>query len=481
MAMDLYKLIDGIFTTDVKDVKIEGVTDNTKLVKDGFLFVCVKGLKFDGHSVAQEMLDKGAAFVVVDHDLGLENQIIVENTRKIYGELCARWFGNPERQIKAIGVTGTNGKTTSTNLIKRVLVANGYKVGLIGTIQDEVGDEILHTDNTTPPAYELFELLRKMVDAGCQYVVMEVSSFGLVQYRVGPMRFAVSVFTNLTQDHLDYHITMENYYQAKKMLFDASDVAIINIDDDYGKRLMDEANCKRYSYSLKQKAGYYANAIESKPNGTTFSFCLENESHLINMKMMGMFNVSNVVSVIGVCLNLGMSIEDILPCICRYPGVRGRYELIPTDRDFAIISDYAHTPDAIEKILSSVKTHTEGKLICIFGAGGARDVKKRPLMAKAAAKYADYVIVSSDNPRDEDPELIIDDVVVGFEGMDIKWYREADREKAIVHAIDIAETGDIIVLAGKGHEDYQVVANDVYVHCDEREIVARLLDVDMDD
>lgn len=471
--MRLYKLIEGLADINIPDREISSVTDNTKKVRKDCIFVCVKGGSFDGHDAAAEMLEKGAAVIVAERDLGLgDKQIITDNSRKFYGELCAAWFDHPEKKLKIIGVTGTNGKTTISNVIKNIFMKNGVKTGLIGTICNEIGDETVHTDNTTPMAFDYMCLLDKMVKAGCKYAVMEVSSFGLVQHRIGPTHFDMGIFTNLTQDHLDYHKTMENYYQAKRMMFDECDYALINTDDEYGRRIFSEISCKKERYGISSEADYYADAIKIKSDGTSFWYCYNGKSQLVNMKMTGMFNVSNVTAAISVCLKAGLPIEDILKAVSEYNGVKGRCEIIPTGRDFTVICDYAHTPDAVENILKSVREYTEGRLICLFGCGGNRDAKKRPLMAKAAAKFADRLIITSDNPRDEIPEAIIDDILAGLKDSEIPFDVVVDRTKAIHHSLKIAEKGDIIVLAGKGHEDYQVLPGNEHIHFDEREIVS---------
>lgn len=471
--MRLYKLIEGLADINIPDREISSVTDNTKKVRKDCIFVCVKGGSFDGHDAAAEMLEKGSAVIVAERDLGLgDKQIITDNSRKFYGELCAAWFDHPEKKLKIIGVTGTNGKTTITNVIKNIFMKNGVKTGLIGTICNEIGDETVHTDNTTPMAFDYMCLLDKMVKAGCKYAVMEVSSFGLVQHRIGPTHFDMGIFTNLTQDHLDYHKTMENYYQAKRMMFDECDYALINTDDEYGRRIFSEISCKKERYGISSEADYYADAIKIKSDETSFWYCYNGKSQLVNMKMTGMFNVSNVTAAISVCLKAGLPIEDILNAVSEYNGVKGRCEIIPTGRDFTVICDYAHTPDAVENILKSVREYTEGRLICLFGCGGNRDAKKRPLMAKAAAKFADRLIITSDNPRDEIPEAIIDDILAGLKDSEIPFDVVVDRTKAIHHSLKIAEKGDIIVLAGKGHEDYQVLPGNEHIHFDEREIVS---------
>lgn len=465
--MKLKDLLENNAVTSIGDTEISSITDDTRKVKQGSLFFCIKGGSFDGHSAAAEMLEKGAAAVVCEYDLGLgDKQVITADSRRLYGEVCAAWFAHPERKMTFIGVTGTNGKTTTTSIIKHILMTTGHKTGLIGTIQNEIGSEILHTENTTPLAFEYMELLAKMAEAGCEYVVMEVSSFALVQKRIGSTHFKLAVFTNLTQDHLDYHKDMEDYYQAKKLLFDMCDTAIINIDDDYGRRLFNEVNCNKLSFSVKENADYFADNITIKSTGSSFVL---NKETSIKSPIPGMFNVSNITAAFAVCRELGI---DSVQSIADYNGVKGRCEVIPTGRDFTVICDYAHTPDAIENILRSVKEYTDNRLICLFGCGGNRDAAKRPKMAQAAAKYADRLIVTSDNPRNEVPAEIIKDILVGLEKTDIPYDVVVDRKEAIFHGLQIAEKGDIIVLAGKGHEDYQILAGMKHIHFDEREIVA---------
>ncbi|MBP3243299.1 MAG: UDP-N-acetylmuramoyl-L-alanyl-D-glutamate--2,6-diaminopimelate ligase [Ruminococcus sp.] len=471
--MKLSQLLENNASSIIGDAEITSVTDDSRKVQEGSLFFCVKGGSFDGHSVAGEMLEKGAAAVVCDHDLGLgERQIITPDTRDLYGKVCAAWFSHPERSLTMIGVTGTNGKTTTTSIIKHILMTAGHKTGLVGTIQNEIGDKVVHTNNTTPLAFEFMALLRQMVDEGCEYVVMEVSSFGLVQKRIGSSWFKTAVFTNLTQDHLDYHKDMEDYFQAKKMLFSICDAAIINIDDDYGRRLMSETECEKYSFSIKEQADITADNISIKSTGSSFRLSINGSQYDVAARMPGMFNVSNLTAAIAVCLREGIPAETVLSAVAEYNGVKGRCEIIPTGRDFTVICDYAHTPDAVENVLRSVKEYTDGRLICLFGCGGNRDAAKRPKMAIAAANYADRLIVTSDNPRNEDPELIIKDILAGLTDTSVPYDVVTDRREAIYHALKIAEKGDIIVLAGKGHEDYQILAGMEKIHFDEREVVA---------
>lgn len=472
--MKLAELLENRIPTSIGDVEITDITDDSRKVTPGCLYVCIKGEKFDGHTAAEKALENGAAAIVAERDLGLgERQLLTDDSRAEYGRLCAAWFGHPEQKMRFIGVTGTNGKTTTTTVIKFILTQCGYKVGLIGTIENEIGDEVLHTDNTTPLTYDLMALYARMAEAGCQFVVMEVSSFGLVQKRIGPTHFEVAVFTNLTQDHLDYHKTMEDYYQAKRMLFDVCDKAVIQTDDPYGKRLYDELNCEKWDYGTEGNFAY--TPVSVKADGTTFRLRQSSGVMEISMRMTGYFNIANATAAYAVCKLIGIADADSIPALQSCPGVKGRCEVIPTGRDFSVICDYAHTPDAIENILENVKLYTEGRLICLFGCGGNRDRTKRPLMAKAAAKYADLLVVTSDNPRDEDPDAIIADILEGLQDAAVPYDVVIDRAEAIAHALQIAQKGDVIVLAGKGHEDYQIFENNRHTHFDEREVVAEAL------
>lgn len=463
-----------------KNVKITGLTDDTRQVKPGYIFICVKGASFDGHSAAADMLAAGAAVVVTSRDLGLKDrQIIVRDTRRFYGLLTAAWFDHPERKLILVGITGTNGKTTMATMIHHALTYAGAMAGLIGTAQTLIGKEpVLRNEDTptTPKVFELYELFSEMIEKGCRYCVMEVSSFALDQYRTGPAVFTCGVFTNLTQDHLDYHGTMENYYNAKKRLFEGlCKLAVINTDDPFGQRLFSEISCKKYSYGVTGKSSVYADHIRYADGVQKFRFTFPGQSIEFSLKMMGSYNVSNAVAAVAVLSQLKVPMQKIQEAAAAFEGVRGRCELIPTGRNFFIVCDYAHSPDALENMLSSIKENTEGRLITLFGCGGDRDKTKRPLMAKAAAKFSDHLIVTSDNPRNEDPDSIIDDIEAGLIGTNISHDRITDRRSAIFHGVKIARKGDVLVLAGKGHEDYQILKDNVHIHFDEREVVADAL------
>lgn len=474
--MKLYDLLGEHKETKLPNIEISGVTsDNRNPIKGGELFVCIKGKTFDGHSVADEMIKKGAAAVLVERDLGLAQQIIVSDTRKEYAYICSRWFGCPEKRLKLIGVTGTNGKTTITTTLKNILSGFGKKTGLIGTCQNEIGNEVLHTERTTPEAYELFELFDLMVKKDCEYVVMEVSSQGLEQQRLGPCRFELGAFTNLTQDHLDVHGTMENYYEAKKLLFSMTDTAVINIDDDYGMRYKSEVSCDVKTFSTKKKADFTSSNENLLPSGVKYDFSDGKVTLPVSFNMPGEFNVSNSLCAIACADVLGLDTSKTIDIINSQKGVRGRAEVIPTGRDFTVICDYAHTPDAIENVLSAMKASAVGRVVCLFGCGGNRDAKKRPLMAKAAEKYSDFLIITSDNPRNEDPDLIIKDILKGIDKDKTDYITITDRIEAINWAVKNAKKDDVIVLCGKGHEDYQILPGGVKIHLDEREEVAKAL------
>ena len=475
--MKLYELMsDYVQALDIpnKDAEVCDITDDSRAeVTKNTVFVCVKGKTFDGHSAAKDMLDKGCCAVICGRDLGLDNQIIVSDTRAAYSRLCAKLCGNPEKKLNLIAATGTNGKTTTTTLIRDILEDCNYKTGLIGTIRNEIRKQPVERtgDNTTPLPRELYKIFSQMLDAGCDTVVMEASSFGLEQDRMGDCRFKVGIFTNLTQDHLDYHETMENYYQAKKRLFDGRcDVAVINTDDEYGRRLYEEISCKKYSYGM-HGADFTAKNAAFRADGIDFTLEYNGMDLSVSAHLTGTFNVMNLTAALACCILMGNSPEDVIAAASECTGVKGRCEIIPTGLDFTVINDYAHTPDAIENILSAVRDNTKGRLTCLFGCGGNRDAKKRPLMAAAAAKYADRLIITSDNPRNEDPEAIIAQIIEGVpQG---KTYEKiTDRRQAIYHALKTAESGETIVLAGKGHEDYQILPGNVHIHFDEREIVA---------
>lgn len=472
--MLLSELLKGIDTkSNFNDTEITDITDNTAKLCEGCVFVCIKGAHFDGHSAAEEAVNKGARAVVAEYDTGVENQILVKNTRDAYSLLCANFYGNPSEKLHLIGITGTNGKTTTTYLLKHLLEDTlGAKVGLIGTNGNMIGNEFIHTERTTPESFELQQLFAEMKNAGCTHVVMEVSSHSLVLSRVAGIDFAVGAFTNLTQDHLDFHHTMEEYAAAKALLFSACRVGCINIDDKWADTMMQNASCRLLTYSANGKeASLAAENIKLSAKGVSFTASCDGKCADVSLAIPGRFSVYNALNTIAVGLALGISLDDCAKAMKTAHGVKGRMELVPTDGDYTIVIDYAHTPDALENALKALRADHDGRLVVLFGCGGDRDRTKRPIMGAIAADNADLVIVTSDNPRTEQPQAIIDEILAGLKDKATEHIAICDRAEAIKWAIDNHRANDVILLAGKGHEDYQVVGHEKH-HMDEREIVA---------
>lgn len=457
------------------DVDVLDVTQDSRLVKDGSLFVCIKGAAFDGHSVADEMLNNGAVAVIVERDLGLDNQVIVENSRAIFSQICANFFGNPAEKLKLIGLTGTNGKTTTTFLIKQILENVGKKVGLIGTVQNMICDEIYPAKYTTPDPYELQKLFSMMVEAECEYCVMEVSSQALAQGRVNGLRFKLGAFTNLTQDHLDYHKTWENYFNSKRILFENCEIAVTNADDEYGLEIVKGLDFEKLvTYAVDtNNASFVAKNVTFKPNGVEYELVGDTIGRCY-CPIPGRFSVYNSLCAATCALALGIDFNDVLGAISKSNGVKGRIEVVPCDRDFTIIIDYAHSPDGLENIISSLREIAKGRVVTVFGCGGDRDKTKRPKMGRIAAELSDFCVVTSDNPRSENPSEIIKDILVGMQGIDTPYEVVELRYDAIEYAIRNAQKDDIILLAGKGHETYQILPTGT-IHFDEREVVSEIL------
>lgn len=473
--MKLSEILKGIDVLNkYSDAEVIDVTQDSRLVKEGSLYVCVKGNTFDGHSVAEEMLENGAAAVVVERDLGLDKQVIVSDTRSIFSSVCANFFGNPAKNLKLIGLTGTNGKTTTTFLIKQILELTGKMVGLIGTVQNMVGDEIYPAKYTTPDPYELQSLFKKMVDAGCEYCVMEVSSHALAQGRVNGLQFHIGAFTNLTQDHLDYHKTWENYFNSKRILFKNSDIAITNADDKYGLEIVKDLPCKTVTYAVNtNNADYCAKNVKFKSDGVEYEIVSDFIGR-VSCPIPGRFSVYNSLCAAAVALSLGIDYKSVLTAISKSNGVKGRIEVVPTNTDYTVIIDYAHSPDGLENIITSLREIAKNRVVTLFGCGGDRDRTKRPKMGKIAAELSDFCVVTSDNPRTENPSAIIEDILEGMKGVSTPYVVVENRKDAIRWAMENAQPDDIILLAGKGHETYQILPTGT-IHFDEREAVAEIL------
>lgn len=459
------------------ETEIRGICYDSRKAEDGFIFVAISGFSTDGNRFIPSAVAKGAAVVICEKKPACGTPyILVSDARLALAVISDSFFGHPSGHMTVIGITGTNGKTTSSYLIKHMLEeCLSAKVGLIGTNGNMIGDEFYHTERTTPESYELQSLFREMLDKGCTHVVMEVSSHSLVLSRVACVDFDAALYTNLTQDHLDFHNTMEEYAAAKRMLFSMCGRACINVDDAWSDFMAGGASGAVLTYSaVKQKADLFADSIELKADGVYFNSVYKNESVPTSLGIPGMFSVHNALGTISVGLALGIGLEDCVRAMRSAKGVKGRVEIVPTNGQYTVIIDYSHTPDSLENILQTLRPVTRGRLITVFGCGGDRDHGKRPIMGAIAAKYSDLAIVTSDNPRTEEPMRIIEDILPGMSGCSKPYVVECDRIRAIKYAVDNAEPGDVILLAGKGHEDYQEIGH-TKIHMDEREIVADIL------
>lgn len=474
--MLLSEMLRGIeYSGTIKDIEVKDVTCDSRRVEHGYVFVCVCGGNMDGHEYAKAAERNGAAWIVAERDTGAENQVIVENSRAAYAVMCGNANGNPAGKMKLIGITGTNGKTTITYLVKHILESTGKKVGLIGTIQNVIDDVVLPAKYTTPDPAELHSIFARMENAGCEYVVMEVSSQALDQRRVEGCRFETAVFTNLTQDHLDYHKTMESYFEAKKRLFKQCEKAVICIDDKYGKELAAELTCPKQTVSASDiTADFTAHDVKNSETGCKFAMVGSGLIGRVSFAMPGKFSVANAMLAAGAAMSVGISFEEAVAALNTCEGVRGRVEIIPTGRDFTVIRDFAHGPDALEKVLDSVRECAKGRVVTLFGCAGNRDRTKRPKMARVVAERSDFVILTSDNPRNEPLSEIEEDTLPALKESGVPYYYEPDRFKAIKWALEHSQSGDLLLLAGKGHEDYQVLDFGT-VYFDEKVIVQNFL------
>lgn len=478
--MKLSKLLEGIDYEIIQgscDAEINSIQYNSKKVTKDDIFFCIRGFATDGHKYASSAMENGASVIVCEEVIeGYKSAAIVKvkDTRKAMALAAANYYGKPTEKLKVIGITGTNGKTTSTYMMKSILEEAGYKIGLIGTILNYVAGEKLHAERTTPESLELQQLFAYMVDKGVQYCVMEVSSHSLDLDRVYGVPFKYGIFTNLTQDHLDFHKTFENYYNAKLKLFKYSKSSIINIDDSYGGRVYNDANNQKFTYGIDGEAEFKAENIEMHSRGAKYSLTHKGESHDISIFIPGRYNIYNSLCAAAVCISEGISIDAVKRGLEKVQ-VPGRCELVTKDYDlgFDIIIDYAHSPDGLDNILNTAREFTKGRLISVFGCGGNRDKTKRPIMGEIGARLSDIAVITSDNPRDEEPADIIKDILSGIKAEN--YIVVESRKEAIRKAIEMARNGDIIVIAGKGHEDYQIFRNNEIIHFDEREIVKEIL------
>lgn len=461
------KLFKSECPENIKDIDITSISYDSRKVTEGGLFVCIKGYETDGHKFAQAAVDNGAVLIVAEDEIDVSVPVIyVDDSRRKIAELACAFYNNPSQNFSLIGITGTNGKTTITYLVKSILESAGKQVGVIGTNQNIIGDKVLLTKSTTPTtpnALELQQLFAEMVHYGAEYVVMEVSSHALELDRVHGCNFDVGVFTNLTQDHLDFHKTMENYLNAKAKLFSVSEHGVVNFDDDSGKKIAQKGECSDIiKIGLGSDADLRAENIEITARGSSFDMIYKNTSYRVNMGIPGRFTVYNALCAAGAAIKLGIDIEDIVKGLSLATGVLGRVEVVPTDTDYTVIIDYAHTPDGLMNIIDCVKGFAKGRVITLFGCGGDRDNRKRPIMGEIATDRSDFCIITSDNPRGENPDSIIDEIVAGVKVSKDKYITITDRRRAIGYALDIAKAGDVIILAGKGQETYQIIGKEKF-------------------
>jgi len=467
------------------DRNVESIAYDSRRVQRNGLFVALRGEKTDGHAFIGQAIEKGASVIVAERE---ENHsratcLVVENSRTALADLAGAFYGFPGRKLRMAAVTGTNGKTTTSFLIKHICENAGLRCGLIGTVRYEIGERVLPATRTTPESLDLQELLAQIGNAGCKAAAMEVSSHALAQDRTRGLEWDVAVYTNLTQDHLDFHGTMDNYFAAKAKLFHSlaeqkkkkKPVAVINIDDPYGQRLVDEVNRKVavVTYGVGVQADFRASNYRMEFGGTSYQLDARGKSYLVRVPLIGRFNVANSLAALAGANALGLNLREAVLSLGKTPQVPGRLQAVPAKRQFQVFVDYAHTPDALANVLKTLRELDPRRLIVVFGCGGDRDRQKRPLMANVVEQAADHAIITSDNPRKEDPQKIVDEVEKGFHGK--KYEKIVDRTDAISRAVTLAEPRDIVLIAGKGHENYQEFA-DHTVPFDDIQVARRALE-----
>lgn len=486
---DIVKVISPIRVEGPQTAEVCHITADSRTVQEGSLFICLVGATVDGHSFVEKAVQDGAVAVVVSKPVTVPDHvalIYVEDTRQALQAAVPFFYDYPASKMRMIGVTGTNGKTTTTHIIAHLLRSQGYTVGVIGTVHILIDDQSYPIHNTTPDVADLQQILQQMVDAGVTHCIMEVSSHALALGRTAGVEYDTAVFTNLTQDHLDFHKTFDNYLAAKAKLFKQVSAsyqvkegkgAVINVDDAYGQSIVDVTTSPMITYSTEGKGSMNASDLTVTAKSSQFTLNYDGKSYPISTKIAGMFNVYNTLAAVGATLYEGLSMEEIVKGLATFTAVPGRFELIEEGQDFAVVVDYAHTPDGLENILQTAKKIVENRILVVFGCGGDRDATKRPIMGRIAAQFGDRVFVTSDNPRTEDPVQIVKDVEVGVrEGLhdDVTYEVIVDRREAIHKAIAEATTGDVVIIAGKGHEDYQILKDET-IHFDDREVAREAL------
>ncbi len=481
--MKLREILKGIDIVSAKgnlDIEISGMVYDSRKIMKGNLFICVVGYAYDGHSYINDALQKGAAAFVVEKDIHIEGRAVVRvnSSRSAMPILASNFYGNPSQKLKLIGITGTNGKTTTTYLIKSIMEVNNQKIGLLGTISTQIGDKVYVSSRTTPESLDLQSLFREMADRSIDYVVMEVSSHSLELGRVEGCNFRTGVFTNLTQDHLDFHKTILNYMNAKKKLFYMTKgTNIVNIDDEHGRMIAEEIKeleTPLITYGIDNKADIMAKNIDITSKGVKFTFVTPEYETELYIRIPGKFSVYNALAAASAAYAEGIRKEVIKEGLSKAGVVPGRSEIVKTDTPYTVIIDYAHTPDGLRNILASVKQYAKGRIITLFGCGGDRDKEKRPIMGNVAGEMSDYCVITSDNPRSEEPIDIIRQAEVGIKSTGCDYICIENRRDAIKFALSMAKPDDIVLLAGKGHETYQVL-KDRTIPFDERETVEELL------
>ena len=480
---ELAAMLPGSEIIGDADLVISDIEHDSRKVTQGTMFVCMTGTRVDGHSFIPQAKENGAVAIITEKD-GVVPEgmsvLKVADLKKALHVLVPFFHDYPARRMRIIGITGTNGKTSISYMLRAMLRRMGLRVGLIGTIQVMVEDEVLPIHNTTPDVVDLQKMMAYMLEKNMDYVVMEVSSHALDQNRVAGVEFDTVVFTNLTQDHLDYHKTLENYKLAKAKLFAMvsspeavknGKTAVVNIDDPAGACMLEHADCRHMTYAINNEADLKAENIDVLANGAEFDIMTRFGALPLKLKITGIFNVYNVMAAVGAALVEGVPAPVIKECMDNFTGVPGRFELVRGGQDFAVIVDYAHTPDGLENILKTARQIAKKRIITVFGCGGDRDRTKRPIMGRIAAELSDYIVATSDNPRTEDPQFILDQVVEGVaDGADGRPYEAIiDRREAIFRAVELAEADDIVIIAGKGHEDYQIL-KDKTIHFDDKEV-----------
>lgn len=481
LLSDILKGVDGTLVQGNTQQEINDITIDSRKAGESVLFAAIKGMTADGHSFIGGAYDKGCRAVIIERDVeGLPSDMTafrVEDTREALTVIAANFYGHPSKKLNMIGVTGTNGKTSTTYFMESVLNTIGHKTGVIGTVETRIGGkkrDIKFATSTTPDTLDLNAILKTMADENVQDLVMEVSSHGLALKKVDGIDFNIGIFTNLTQDHLDFHKTMENYCLAKAKLFRMCKTGVINLDDKWSQKIIDAATCDIITYSIDEPSDLQAKNIHYLMDRVVFTVNINGADVEFNLKVPGRFSVYNALGVIGAALSMGIPVGDIQAGINAIKGVPGRIQSVPNDKGFNVIVDYAHTPDGLENILNAVREFTKGRIITVFGCGGDRDKTKRPIMGEIAARLGDYSIITSDNPRSEEPSDILDQVEEGVRPLTDDYEKFVDRKEAIFRAVAIAKPGDSVIIAGKGHEDYEIF-KDRTIHFDDVEVAEEAL------